>query len=92
MKRLLMGVAVIGALATGSSAFSADFLLRAYAAHRSAHGQREPSVTPRPPSAIRDLSGRHSKVAVSALDVRDSHVLEFLHWKEQLRSGTSGSR
>jgi hypothetical protein len=89
MKRLLMSVAAIGALATGSSAFSADFLLRAYAAHRSAHG---PGGTPRPPSAIRDLSGRHSNVAMSALNARDSHVLEFLHWKEQLRSGTSGSR
>jgi hypothetical protein len=92
MKRLLIGVAVIGALATGSSAFSADFLLQAYAAHRGAHGQIEPGVTPRPLSAIRDLSARRSNVAVSAVNVRDSHVLEFLRWKEQLRSGTSGSR
>jgi hypothetical protein len=92
MKRLLIGVAVVGALAMGSSAFSADFLLRAYAAHRGAHEQRELGATPRPPLAIPDLRSRHSNVAVSAPNVRDSHVLEFLRWKEQLRSGISSSR
>ena len=63
MKRLLMGLAVIAALATGGSAFSADSLLRAYAAHRDAHGQGETGLTPRPPS-------------MSALNVRDG--LEFV--------------
>jgi hypothetical protein len=85
MKRLLVGLAVIAALSTGGSAFSADVLLRAYAAHQGAHGQREFGATPRPPSAIPDLTNRPSNVAVSALNVRDSHVLEFLRWKEQLR-------
>ena len=85
MKRFLMGLAVIAALSMGGSAFSADLLLQAYAAHRGAHGQRELGATPRPPSAIPDLADRHSNVTVSALNVRDSHVLEFLHWKEQLR-------
>ena len=84
MKRLLLGLAVIAALSTGSSAFSADVLLRAYAAHRGAH-VRELGTTPRPPSPIPDLTNRPSKVAVSALSARDSHVLEFLRWKEQLR-------
>jgi hypothetical protein len=83
MKRLLMGLAVIAAMSMGGSAFSADVLLRAYAAHRGAH-VRELGTTPRPPSAI-PLADRPSNVAVSALNVRDSHVLEFLRWKEQLR-------
>ena len=89
MKRLLMGIAIIATLSTGGSAVSADLLLRAYAAHRGAHGQREIDTTPRPPSAIVD---RHSNVAVSALNARDSHVLEFLRWKEQLRAGITGLR
>jgi len=85
MKRLLLGLAVIVALSTGGSAFSADVLLRAYAAHRGAHGQSELGATPRPPAAIPERTDRPSSVAVSALNVRDSHVLEFLRWKEQLR-------
>ena len=89
MKRLPMGIAIIATLSTGGSAVSADLLLRAYAAHRGARGQSELGSTPRPPSAIID---RHSIVAVSALNVRDSHVLEFLRWKEQLRNGISGSQ
>jgi hypothetical protein len=92
MKRLLVGLAVIAALSTGGSALSADLLLRAYAAHRGAHGQRELGTTPRPPSAIPDLTDSHSNVAVSALNVRDSHVLEFLRWKEQRRTGITGLR
>ena len=76
MKRLLMGLAVIAALATGGSAFSADPLLRAYAAHRDAHGQGETGLTPRPPSAIPDLNARSATVATSALNVRDG--LEFV--------------
>ena len=85
MKRLLLGLAVIAALSTGGSAFSADVLIRAYAAHRGAHEQRELGATPRPPAAIPDLTDRPSNVAVSALNVRDSHVQEFLRWKAQLR-------
>jgi hypothetical protein len=84
MKRLLMGLVVVAALSTGGSAFSADVLLRAYAAHRGAH-VRELGTTPRPPSTIPDLTDRPSNVVVSALNVRDSHVVEFLRWKEQLR-------
>ena len=76
MKRLLMGLAVIAALATGGSAFSADSLLRAYAAHRDAHGQGETGLTPRPPSVIPDLNARPSNVPMSALNVRDG--LEFV--------------
>ena len=76
MKRLLMGLAVIAALATGGSAFSADSLIRAYAAHRDAHGQGETGLTPRPPSAILDLNARPSNVPMSALNVRDG--LEFV--------------
>ena len=76
MKRLLMGLAVIAALATGGSAFSADSLLRAYAAHRDAHGQGETGLTPRPPAAIPDLNARPSNVPTSALNVRDG--LEFV--------------
>ena len=78
MKRLLMGLAVIAALATGGSAFSADSLIRAYAAHRDAHGQGETGLTPRPPSAIPDLNARSGTVATSALNVRDGRVLEFV--------------
>jgi hypothetical protein len=78
MKRLSMGLAIVAALSMGGSAFSADFLLRAYAAHRGAHGQREPGATPRPPSAIPDLNARPSNVPTSAIDVRDGHVLEFV--------------
>jgi hypothetical protein len=89
MKRLLTGIAIIATLSMGGSAVSADLLLRAYAAHRGDHGQRELSTAPRPPSAIID---RHSNVAVSALNVRDSHVFEFLRWKEQLRIGISPLR
>jgi hypothetical protein len=81
-----MGIAIIATLSTGGSAVSADLLLRAYAAHRGAHGQRELGTSPRPPSVIVDS---HSNVAVSALNVRDSHVLEFLRWKEKLRIGIS---
>ena len=78
MKRLLAGLAVIAALATGGSAFSADSLLRAYAAHRDAHGQGETGLAPRPPAAIPDLNARPSNVPTSALNVRDGHVLEFV--------------
>jgi hypothetical protein len=78
MKRLLMGVVVIAALSTAGSAFSANFLLRAYAAHRGVHGQRETGVTQRPPSAIPDLNARLSNVPTPALNVRDGHVLEFV--------------
>jgi hypothetical protein len=78
MKRLLMGLAVIAALATGGSAFSADSLLRAYAAHRDAHGPGETGLTPRPPSAIPDLKAPSGTVATSALNVRDGRVLEFV--------------
>jgi len=76
MKRLLM-LAVIAAVATGGSAFSADSLLRAYAAHRDAHGQGETGLTPRPPSVIPDLNARPSNVPMSALNVRDGS-LEFV--------------
>ena len=75
MKRLLM-LAVIAAVATGGSAFSADSLLRAYAAHRDAHGQGETGLTPRPPSVIPDPNARPSNVPMSALNVRDG--LEFV--------------
>ena len=91
MKRLLM-LAVIAAVATGGSAFSADSLLRAYAAHRDAHGQGETGLTPRPPSAIPDLNGGPPNVATSAPNVRDARVLEFLRWKEQFRANIRGSR
>jgi len=77
MKRLLITLAVIAALATGGSAFSADSLLRAYAAHRDAHGQGETGLTPRPPSVIPDLNARPSNVPMSALNVRDGS-LEFV--------------
>jgi hypothetical protein len=72
MKRLLMGLAIIAALATGGSAFSAD----SRAAHRDAHGQGETGLTPRPPAAIPDLNARPSNVPTSALNVRDG--LEFV--------------
>jgi hypothetical protein len=85
MKHFLVSLSVVAALSTGGSAFSADLLLRAYAAQRGARGQRELSTTPRPPSAIPVLADRRSNVAVSELNVRDSHVLEFLRWKAQLR-------
>src|SRR6516225_4858179 len=78
MKRLLMGLAVIAALATGGSAFSADSLIRAYAAHRDAHGQGETGLTPRPPSAIPDLNARSRTVSTSARNVPDGRVLEFV--------------
>src|SRR6516225_4274468 len=92
MKRLLMGLAVIAALATGGSAFSADSLLRAYAARRDAHGQGETGLTPRPPSAIPDLNGHPPNVATSAPNVRDARVLEFRRWKQQFRANIGGSR
>jgi hypothetical protein len=71
MKRLLMGLAVVAALSMGGSAFSADFLLRAFAAHRGAHGQRETGATPRPPSSIPDLNAYPSNVSASALNARE---------------------
>ena len=77
MKRLLLGLAVVAALSMGGSAFSADSLLRAYAAHRGAHGQTETGATPRPPSAIPDVNARPSNVPTSAINARDGHVLEF---------------
>jgi hypothetical protein len=92
MKRSLIGLTVIATLSTGDSALSADVLLRAYAAHRDAYGPRELATTPRPPSAIPDLADRPSTSAVSALNVRDSHVLEFLRWKEHLRTEIRVSR
>jgi hypothetical protein len=76
MKRLLMGLAVVAALSMGGSAFSADSLLRAYAAHWGA-GQREAGATPRPPSAIPHLNARPSNVPTSAINARDGQVLEF---------------
>jgi hypothetical protein len=78
MKRLLMGLAVIAALATGGSAFSADSLLRAYAAHRDTHGQGETGLTPRPPLPIPNLNARSGTVATSGLNVRDGPMLEFV--------------
>jgi hypothetical protein len=87
MKRLLIGVAVIAALSTGGPVLLSYGLLQADAIHQGALGQRELGTTPRPPLAIPDLTDRPANVAISALDLRDSHVLEFLRWKEQLRTG-----
>jgi hypothetical protein len=92
MKHLLIGIAAVAALSMGSSVLSAGLLLQAYAGHQGALGQRELGATPHPPSGIPDLTDRPSNVAVSALDVRDTHVLEFLRWKEQLRTGIRGMR
>jgi hypothetical protein len=92
MRRSLIGLAVIATLSTGGSALSADVLVRAYAAHRDAYGSRELATAPRPPSAIPDLADRPSNGDVSALNVRDSHVLEFLRWKERLRTEIRVSR
>jgi hypothetical protein len=86
MKRLLIGLAVIAALSMGGPVLSSHVLLQAYAPHQRALGQRELGTALRPPSAIPDLTDRSSDIAVSALDARDSHVLEFLRWKEQLRT------
>jgi hypothetical protein len=90
MKRLLIGVAVIAALSMGGPVLSSYGLLQAYSTHQGAMGQRELGTTARSPKP--DLTDRPSNVAVSALDVRDSHVLEFLRWKEQLRNGIRGMR
>lgn len=92
MRRSLIGLAVIATLSTGGSALSADVLVQAYAAHRDAYGSRELATAPRPPSAIPDLADRPSNGDVSALNVRDSHVLEFLRWKERLRTEIRVSR
>ena len=86
MKRLLIGLAAIAALSMGGPVLSSHVLLQAYATHQSVLGQRELDTAPRPPSAIPDLTDRSSDIAVSESDVRDSHVLEFLRWKEQLRT------
>jgi hypothetical protein len=86
MKRLLIGLAVIAALSMGGPVLSSHVLLQAYATHQGALGQRELGTEPRPPSVIPDLTDRSSDIVVSALDVRDSHVLEFLRWKEHLRT------
>jgi hypothetical protein len=90
-KPLLTGFAVIAALSMEGPVLS-SYVLQAYATHQGALGQRELGTTPRPPSAIPDLTDRPLNVAVSALDVRDSHVLEFLRWKEQLRTEIGGMR
>jgi hypothetical protein len=92
MKRLLILLAVIAALSMGGPVLSSYVLLQAYAAHRGALGQRELGSMPGPPSAIPNLTNRPSNVTVSTLDVRDSHVLEFLRWKEQFRADISASR
>ena len=86
MKRLLIGLAAIAALSVGGPVLSSHVLLQAYAIHQGVLGQGELGTAPRPPSAIPNLTDRSSDIAVSASDVRDSHVFEFLRWKEQLRT------
>jgi hypothetical protein len=95
MKHLLAGLAIIAAISAAGSALAADLLLRAvapsYAAHWSAHGPRELGTRNRPRSAEAFAStDRGAVVAATDLKARDSHVLEFLRWKEQL--GTASSR
>ena len=85
MKRLLIGLAAIAALSMGGPVLSSHVLFHAYATLQGVLGQGERGPA-RPPSAIPDLTDRSSDIAVSESDVRDSHVLEFLRWKEQLRT------
>jgi hypothetical protein len=90
MKRLLAGLGIIAVLSTGGSALSADLLLRAaaplYVAQWSGHGQRELGTIIRPPAAV-GPTDRRAVIVASTPNARDSHVLEFLSWKEQRSSG-----
>jgi hypothetical protein len=90
MKHLLTGFAIIAILSAAGSALAADLLLRAvapvHAVHWAAHGQRE--LAPRPPQPVLETferTDRRPVVAAAEPNPRDSHVLEFLRWKAQLR-------
>src|SRR5271167_2486417 len=82
-KHLLTGVAIMAIISVAGSALAADLLFRAaapaYAAHWSAHGQREFGTRSRQPSMEPfALTDRHAVVAATAQSTRDNHVLEFL--------------
>jgi hypothetical protein len=81
---LLASGAFMVIVTVAGSALAADLLLRAGApvyARLSAHRQTE-LVT-----RIRPLTERPAVVATTAPNARDSHVLEFLRWKEQQHAG-----
>ncbi len=96
MKHLLAGIAIVAMIMAAGSALAADLLLRAtapaYATHWAAHGPRELGVI-RPPGSIESFASAEGRsvVAAQAPNERDVRVLDFLRWKDQLRSA-SGSR
>jgi hypothetical protein len=85
MRQLLASGAFMVIVTVAGSALAADLLLRAgapvYAARLSADRQTEPVTR------IRPLTERLAVVATTAANARDSHVLEFLRWKEQQHVG-----
>jgi hypothetical protein len=96
MKHLLAGIAIVAMISAAGSALAADLLLRAvapaHAAHWAAHGPRELS-TIRPPRSVEAFASadRRSVAAATPPNERDVRILEFLRWKDQIRTA-SGSR
>jgi hypothetical protein len=80
-------VAVTAIISAAGSALAADLLLRAAApVYLAQEPSNQPGMRSRPPSMKAfALSGRRATLAVAATppNARDSHILEFLRWKEQ---------
>jgi hypothetical protein len=89
--RLGAAIAVTAIISAVGSAFAADLLLRAVApAHLAQELSSQPGMRSRPPpSEAFAISDRRATLAVAATpsNARDSHILEFLRWKEQHGAG-----
>jgi hypothetical protein len=85
--RLGAAIAITAIISAAGSTLAADLLLRAAApAHLEQEPFRQPSMRSRPPSAEAfTISDRRANLAIAATppNARDSHILEFLRWKEQ---------
>ena len=80
-------IAVTAIISAAGSTLAADLLLTAAApAHLARELSSQPSMRSRPPSAEAFAkSDRRATLGVAATtpNARDSHILEFLRWKEQ---------
>jgi hypothetical protein len=85
--RLGAAIAVAAIISAAGSALAADLLLRAAApTHLAQKLPSQPSMRSRLPSAEAfAISDRRATLAVATTppNARDSHILEFLRWKEQ---------
>jgi hypothetical protein len=85
--RLGAAIAVTAIISAAGSALAADLLLRAAApTHLAQELSSQPSMRSRLPSAEAfAISDRRTTLAVATTpaNARDSHILEFLRWKEQ---------